>query len=63
MSSLRHFKSDNRFLLVRSLIVSPCDVFPVKAAQEAVQQVADSSKETANTGKVQKPLSLKLRYF
>lgn len=37
----------------------PCDVFPVQAAQDAVQQVADSSKETVGTGTVQIPSAFK----
>ncbi len=45
---------------MRSVTVRPCNMFPVQAAQEAVQQVADSSKETANTGKVQNPVSFEL---
>lgn len=31
--------------------MSHLNVFPVQAAQEAVQQVADSSKDSANIGK------------
>lgn len=34
-------------------------MFSVQAAQDAVQQVADSSKETVNTGNMFAPLSLK----
>ena len=35
-------------------------MFSVHAAQEAVQQVADTSKETANIGNVPTPLSLNI---
>lgn len=45
--------------LSKGVTVSPCDVFSVQAAQEAVQQVADSSRETASAGNVHIPLSLK----
>lgn len=46
---------NNVCFLLRSTTVSLCHVFAVQAAQEAVQQVAESSKETASTGKVITP--------
>lgn len=37
------------------MFLRACDVFPAQAAEEVVQQVADSSKETVNTGRVHIP--------
>lgn len=57
------FLTNHFFLAEVSHCKSLSVCFPVQAAQEAVQQVADSSKETANTGKVHTPLSLDLVFY